>query len=142
MQAYFAAWTHVAGAHSFSSSLTGVPPYSGSSTFWPSLTLTGMSSPFCRLRLPGPVATTTPSLICRNQSGQTCANRGNGLMSHELIASSTMSSISGKLSFTRCVFIPPCRTAASMTLYHFRGDLSDLNVQMPHSDHCKQMDRS
>ena len=53
-------------AHSLPSSLTVVPPYSGRSTLSPSFTLTGMGAPSCRLRRPGPVATTLPSLICGN----------------------------------------------------------------------------
>ena len=66
------------GAHSsLLSSLTVVPPNSGSSTVSPAFTDTGITSPL-RLRLPGPTATTRPSLICTTRrhvlAGAICYN--------------------------------------------------------------------
>lgn len=49
--------------YSLLSILTMAPPYSGSRTLSPSLTLTGMSAP-SRVWRPGPTATTTPSFTC------------------------------------------------------------------------------
>jgi hypothetical protein len=49
--------------HSLLSILIKLPPYSGRRTLSPSLTPVGMSSPAC-VRLPGPTASTTPSLTC------------------------------------------------------------------------------
>lgn len=69
--------------YSESSSLTLVPPYSGSSTLSPSLTLTGTMSPLRDLR-PGPTARTVPWLICGAAGRHACsrhpddAHRGPG----------------------------------------------------------------
>ena len=55
-------------SHSFWSIFTRLPPYSGSSTLSPSLTLMGIRSPSL-LRLPGPTASTTPSFTCSTACG-------------------------------------------------------------------------
>lgn len=50
--------------YSTDSSFTVCPPYSGRRILSPCLTATGINSPLCRFRRPGPTATTSASWIC------------------------------------------------------------------------------